>query len=82
MSTAKKKADLRVPLTERMALTVTEVAATTGFSYPFIDAQIAAGNLKACDPAGTGRGKRVRPADIDEWLKSSPWEPATESVSA
>ncbi|MFC9874819.1 helix-turn-helix domain-containing protein [Nocardia salmonicida] len=80
--TVKKKADQVVPLTERMALTVAEVAATTGFSYPFIDAQISAGNLKCCDPSGAGRAKRIRPADIDAWLTQSPWEPATSAATA
>ncbi|WP_280273432.1 helix-turn-helix domain-containing protein [Nocardia wallacei] len=65
-----------VPLNQRLALTVRETALLTGFSYAFVDRQIAAGHLAACAPGGDGRSKRVRVADIDEWLKSSPWEPS------
>ncbi|RJO69814.1 DNA-binding protein [Nocardia panacis] len=71
-----KKAERHpIPLNQRLALTVQEVADTTGFSYPFIDQQIAAGNLAACAPGGSGRSKRVRPADVDAWLQATPWEP-------
>ncbi|MFI5783196.1 helix-turn-helix transcriptional regulator [Nocardia sp. NPDC051570] len=71
-----KKAERQViPLNQRLALTVQEVADMTGFSYPFIDRQIAAGNLTACAPGGDGRSKRVRPADVDEWLRANLWEP-------
>ncbi len=64
-----------IPLNQRLALTVKEVALVTGFSYAFIDRQITAGNLAAYAPGGDGRSKRVRPADVDEWLKARPWEP-------
>jgi len=71
-----KKAERHlIPLNQRLALTVQEVADITGFSYPFIDRQIAAGNLPACAPGGDGRSKRIRPADVDVWLQASPWEP-------
>ncbi|MFI5781144.1 helix-turn-helix domain-containing protein [Nocardia sp. NPDC051570] len=73
--TSKRDERQRIPLDQRLALTVQEVADMTGFSYPFVYQQIAAGNLAACAPGGDGRSKRVRPADIDDWLKASPWEP-------
>ncbi|WP_416565117.1 excisionase family DNA-binding protein [Nocardia testacea] len=65
-----------VPLNQRMALTVQEVADLTGFGYAFIDREIAAGRLAAVAPSGTHRSKRIRPADVDAWLQASPWEPA------
>ncbi|WP_067565955.1 helix-turn-helix domain-containing protein [Nocardia acidivorans] len=72
---SKKAERASIPLNQRLALTVQEVADITGFSYPFIDRQISAGNLVACAPGGDGRSKRIRPADVDEWLQSNRWEP-------
>ncbi|MBF6460205.1 hypothetical protein IU433_14280 [Nocardia puris] len=65
-----------VPLRDRLALTVQEVADSTGFNYFFIDREIKAGRLAAVAPSGTARSKRVRPADVDAWLQANPWEPA------
>ncbi|MBH0778772.1 helix-turn-helix domain-containing protein [Nocardia bovistercoris] len=64
-----------VPLRDKMALTVQEVADMCGFNYYFVHEQIKLGRLAAVAPGGNKRSKRVRPADVDEWLKASPWEP-------
>ncbi|MGV9668050.1 helix-turn-helix domain-containing protein [Nocardia niigatensis] len=67
--------DQPIPLKDRLALTVNEAAAITGFSPVFIRRQIVAGLLPAVAPGVGSRSTRLRPADIDAWLQASPWEP-------
>lgn len=65
-----------IPLRDKMALTLREVADLTGYNYFFIRDQVIAGKLPAVAPGGNERSRRIRPADVDAWLQAHPWEPA------
>lgn len=63
----------KVPLSERLTLTVPEASLLTGIPAKIIRAQVKNQNLQACY-AGSST-IRIRRTDLDDWIRALPETP-------
>lgn len=59
-------------MTEKLTLTIAEVAKLTGLGRHAVEAAIIKGDLPAIVVGPSNRYRRVLRADIDPWLRSFP----------
>lgn len=48
---------------------IAQTSEYTGLSQDALRGEIRAGRLRAIVPRGATRGQRIRPEDVDEWMK-------------